>query len=180
MDPITAEVLIDRPREEIFEYLADVANHSEFTDHYRVHWRLTREDPFGVGAGARFKVKAPRNRFAWGDLTFTEMEPPRRIVERGRMGKYNRIRTLGLWDLDQSGSGTRVRYSFETLPKYPTDRLMEAFGARAWYKRKIGKSMRRLRAILEDDLDRGPRVTVAAGGARKPASAYRFTTSADR
>ena len=33
MDPVTAHVVIDRPREEVFEYLADIANHPEFTDH---------------------------------------------------------------------------------------------------------------------------------------------------
>ncbi len=42
MDPITAHVVIDRPREEIFEYLADIANHPEFCDHFMKEWRLTR------------------------------------------------------------------------------------------------------------------------------------------
>ena len=42
MDPVTAHVLIDRPREEVFEYLADIANHPEFSDHYLKEWRLTR------------------------------------------------------------------------------------------------------------------------------------------
>ena len=57
---------ISKPREEVFEYLADIANHPEFTDHYLVDWRLTREDSFGTGAGARFRMKAPFNRFAGG------------------------------------------------------------------------------------------------------------------
>jgi len=44
MDPVTANVLIDRPREEVFDYLADIANHPEFSDHYLTEWRLTRVD----------------------------------------------------------------------------------------------------------------------------------------
>ena len=44
MDPVTVHVTIDRPREEIFAYLTDVANHPEFSDHYRKQWRLTREN----------------------------------------------------------------------------------------------------------------------------------------
>ncbi len=90
---------ISKPREEVFEYLADIANHPEFTDHYLVDWRLTRENSFGTGAGARFRMKAPFNRFAWGDMTFAEVEAPHRIVERGRGGKYNRIRMVGTYTL---------------------------------------------------------------------------------
>ena len=53
MDPVTQHVSIDRPREEVFAYLADIANHPEFTDHFLKDWRLTREDSGGRGAGDR-------------------------------------------------------------------------------------------------------------------------------
>ena len=84
MDPITAHVTIDRPREEVFEYLADIANHPEFSDHYLKQWRLTRVESYGRGAGARFKIDAPLDRFGWGDMTFIEVERPHRIVAAGR------------------------------------------------------------------------------------------------
>ena len=51
--------MIDRPREEVFEYLADIANHSEFSDHYLTNWHLLRVDSVGAGAGARFRVDVP-------------------------------------------------------------------------------------------------------------------------
>lgn len=162
MEPFTATATISKPREEVFEYLADIANHPEFTDHYLVDWRLTREDSYGTGAGARFKMKAPLSRFAWGDITFAEVEPPFRIVERGRGGKYNRIRMLGTYTLSPGPSGgTRVEYTLETVPVFPSDRLMEALGGNAWLKRKTRKAMGRLRTILEEDRDRGRRATVA-------------------
>ena len=69
MDPVTAHVLIDRPREEVFDYLADIANHQEFSDHYLKDWRLTRVDSYGSGAGARYKMDGPFQRFGWSDLT---------------------------------------------------------------------------------------------------------------
>ena len=50
---------ISAPREQVFDYLQDIANHPEFTDHYLVDWHLTRIDSVGLGAGARFRVKAP-------------------------------------------------------------------------------------------------------------------------
>ena len=59
MDPITVSVTIDRPREEVFAYLADIANHPEFTDHFMVDWRLTRED---TSAWARARATASRRR----------------------------------------------------------------------------------------------------------------------
>src|SRR3954451_16923792 len=98
--------MIPRARAEVYEYLADVANHAEFSDHYLVDWHLTREDSYGQGAGARFRVKAPLNRFSWGDKTLTEIDPPRRIVERGRMGKFNRILTRGVYELDAASGGS--------------------------------------------------------------------------
>jgi uncharacterized protein YndB with AHSA1/START domain len=164
VDPTTVSVTVARPREEVFEYLADIANHAEFTDHFLVDWHLTREDPYGKGAGARFRIKMPGNRFNWGDTTMIEVEPPYRIVERGRTGKYNRIRTLGEYRLTPVASSlTRVEFTFESLPGNLADRVLESFGARGWLRRKNGKALRRLRAILEEGRLRGKRATLAGG-----------------
>ena len=153
---------IAKPREQVFEYLADIANHAEFTDHYLVDWHLTREDPYGRGAGARFRIKAPLSRFSWADVTFSDVQAPFRIVERGRGGKYNRIRMLGTYTLSPGPGGTtKVEYTLETLPAMLSDRLLEAFGGRAWSKRQAAKAMRRLRSILEEGRSRGRRATVA-------------------
>jgi uncharacterized protein YndB with AHSA1/START domain len=173
VDPLEFEITIDRPREVVYEYLADIANHAEFNDHFMVDWHLTREDTYGVGAGARWKTSAPLNRFPWGDSTIVEAERPRRIVEVGRMGKYNRNRTIGVYELEHAGNGTRVRFTFESEPKLLSDRLLERFGARGWLKRKLRKSMRRLQSILEEGYGRGKRPTIA-GGARKPATGSPF------
>ena len=164
MHPLTVSIVVSAPREQIFEYLQDLANHPEFTDHYLVDWHLTRIDSVGEGAGARFKVKAPVNRFSWGDVTFSEVEAPHRIVEVGRTGKNNRIRTLGVYDLAPAAAGgTRVRFTLQTVPATMADRIMEGLGARAWLRRKNQKAMRRLRSIMEHGEGRGERVTVAGG-----------------
>jgi uncharacterized protein YndB with AHSA1/START domain len=164
VDPVTVSTIISAPREQVFDYLQDIANHGEFTDHYLVDWHLTRVDSIGRGAGARFRVKAPGARFSWADVTFVEVQRPHRIVEAGRTGKYNRIRTLGVYELAPGVSGsTRVRFTLETMPATLSDRLMESLGARGWFKRKNGRAMRRLQAIIERGEQRGSRVTVAAG-----------------
>lgn len=162
MDPFTVTATISRPREEVFEYLADIANHAEFCDHYLVDWHLTRENPYGLGAGARFRVKAPLARFAWADMTFAEVTPPFKIVERGRGGKFNRIKMLGTYTLTPgAGDSTKVEYTLETLPVMPSDRLMDTLGGRAWTRRQAAKAMRRLRTILEEGRGRGRRATLA-------------------
>jgi uncharacterized protein YndB with AHSA1/START domain len=162
--PFTVSTVVSAPREQVFDYLQDIANHPEFTDHFLVDWNLTRIDSVGRGAGARFRVKAPGNRFSWADVTFAEVDRPHRIVEVGRTGKNNRIRTLGVYDLaDAASNTTRVRFTLQTTPATLTDRLLERFGARGWMRRKNERALRRLRSILERGEDRGRRVTVAAG-----------------
>jgi uncharacterized protein YndB with AHSA1/START domain len=163
VNPVTLSTTIARPREEVFEYLADIANHAEFSDHYLTHWHLLRENSYGVGAGVRFRIKTPLNRFSWADRTIAELAPPYRIVEHGRGGKYNRVRMLGIWTLSPGAGGTtRVEYTFETDPHMPSDRIMEAaVGARST-RRQINKSLRRLRMILEEGRERGRRPSVAA------------------
>ena len=155
--------VISVPREQVFDYLQDIANHSEFTDHYLVDWHLTRIDSVGRGAGARFRVKMPGNRFSWADVTFVEVERPYRIVEVGRAGKNNRIRTLGVYDLTPAAGGTRVRFTLRTEPATLWDRIGESLGGRALLKRKNARALQRLRSILEEGEGRGRRITLAAG-----------------
>ena len=175
MDAVAVSTTVDRPREEVFEYLADVANHSEFMDHFTGDWHLTREDSYGYGAGARFKVDIhPGSRFSWGDMTFSAVERPSRIVARGRFGKYGRTRTLTIWELEPEGANsTRVRVTYETQPGILSDRINEALGGRRFWRRRLRKSLSRLARILEEGRGRGGRTTIA-GGPRKPASAFRF------
>ncbi len=161
MQPFTVSTTISRPREEVFEYLADIANHAEFTDHYLVDWHLTRVDTYGMGAGARFRIQAPLNRFSWADMTISEFQAPFRIVEHGRGGKYNRIRMVGVYTLSPGPAGsTRVQYTLETEPSQLSDRLMEILGGRSWSRRQAAKAMRRLRSILEEGRGRGERTSV--------------------
>ena len=161
MDPVTSKITIGRPREEVFDYLADIANHPEFCDHYLKDWRLTRVESVGQGAGARFRRDKRLDRFGWEDMTFIEVQRPFRIVAAGRGGKFNRNKTWTTWTLSPAGNATRVEVTTESASALPTDKFIEAVTIRrGWYKRKLGKALSRMQSILEEDMDRGARATV--------------------
>jgi uncharacterized protein YndB with AHSA1/START domain len=164
VDPVSVSIVVSRSRDEVFAYLNDIANHSEFTDHFLGEFRLTRENTVGQGAGARFRVKAPFQRFSWAGVSFIEVDAPRRIVEAGRGGKFNRVRLMNIFTLEpHSGGTTRVELTTETEPATISDKIGEALGARRWTRRQNRRALRRLRSILEEDKGRGPRATIAGG-----------------
>jgi uncharacterized protein YndB with AHSA1/START domain len=179
VDPVSASVVIQRPREEVFAYLADIANHPSFLDHRLVDWRLTREDSIGIGAGARVRAKLRFNRFARYDVTFHEVEAPHRIGIVGRGGKYDRTRVQGeITVVATNDGGSRVTFTVDTEPKLPSDKLMELIaGQHGVAQRGLRKGMRRLQEILEttDGVEHAAASRASiAGGARKPASGFRL------
>jgi uncharacterized protein YndB with AHSA1/START domain len=179
VDPVSASVVIQRPREEVFAYLADIANHPSFLDHRLVEWRLTREDSIGEGAGARVRARLRFNRFARYDVTFHEVQAPYRIGIVGRGGKYDRTRVQGEITVVQTNDGgSRVTFTIDTEPKLPSDHLMELVsGQHGVARRALRKGMSRLQEILEAEggvaRAAASRASIA-GGARKPSSGFRL------
>jgi hypothetical protein len=164
VNPVTHKVMVGRPRTEIFDYLSDIANLSEFADHFFKEWRLTREDSVGRGAGARFKARTRLSRFGWLDLTYTTVESPHRIVAEGHGGKDNKTLYRAEWELRSVGANrTEVAVTIDSQPTRLVNRIGESFGARRWVRHNTKRSMRRLQAILEDGERRGQRISVAAG-----------------
>ena len=118
MEPFTVSTTIQKPREQVYEYLLDIANHAEFSDHYLVDWHLTRTD-YGAGAGARLPEQGAAAAVRLGRHGASpRCEPPFKIVEHGRGGKYNRIRMLGgTYTLSPaSGGATKVRANTRSRP----------------------------------------------------------------
>ncbi len=165
MDPVRVSITVGRPREAVFDYLEDIANHTEFTDHFVDDFHLTRQDTVGTGAGARYRLQAPLQRFSWVGIQFVEVDRPWRILAVGRGGKYNRTRTMIIYTLEPGPDDTtQLELSVETVPGTPTDRIMEVVtGMRGWTRRQNRRALRRVRSILEDGTRRGARATIAGG-----------------
>jgi uncharacterized protein YndB with AHSA1/START domain len=163
MGPLSAEIEIDVPREQAFAKLADLATRPSFTDHFLTDLHLTRIDGEGVGAGARFRVKAPLRK-VWMDTTIIALEEPFRIVEEGRGGRANRIPNHTVWELTEAAGGlTAVRVSHWTEPG-PIDRGLELLSAGSLFQaRGWREALRRLRDDLESDRPAAERIAVAGG-----------------
>ncbi|HYH53817.1 MAG TPA: SRPBCC family protein [Solirubrobacterales bacterium] len=163
MGPISAEIEIDVPREELFATLADLATRPSFTDHFLTDLHLTRIDARGVGAGARFRAQGPL-RSVWMDTTIVAVEEPFRIVEEGRGGRANRIRNHTVWELREAGGGlTALCVSHWTEPR-PGDRILELLSlGSVWQARGWRKALSRLRDNLEADRPVVDRIAVAGG-----------------
>jgi uncharacterized protein YndB with AHSA1/START domain len=168
MRPATVTSTIDAPRERVFDYLADVANHAAFTEHFIKDYRLTRLDSRGVGAAARFRltspVLSPFGLDVWAELVLAELERPHRIDMTGRAGRIGRVPVTVRYRLtNQDPEMTRVELTFASEPKAMTDRLRELLGGRLWLTFKCRRALRKLKLILEEGEPATDSVRVAAG-----------------
>jgi uncharacterized protein YndB with AHSA1/START domain len=163
MGPVNAEIAIDVPRETAFDFIADLSNRANFTDHFISDFRLLRAESTGVGAGARFRFFAPPQA-VWMDSTIVELAPPHRISERGQGGRWNRIPSAIEWELTTDAGGlTAVRVTYWTEPANPIDRAKEVLGgASIWYRRDWEMALRRLRDLLEAQAQNGRPAAVGA------------------
>lgn len=163
MGPVSAEIEIDLPREEVFAALCDLSLRPAFTDHFLTDFHLTRIDASGVGAGARFRAAGPLRK-VWMDTAILAVEEPFRIVEAGAGGRSNRIPSHTVWELKEApGSLTAVRVSYWTEPPHG-DRALELLSAGSvWQQRGWNEALRRLRDLLESDRPAAERIAVAGG-----------------
>jgi hypothetical protein len=161
MGPVYAEIDIDAPREEICDYLLDIATRPVLFEGAIDSFRLLRLESQGVGAGARFRF---RRRKAWIDTSITAVEYPRRVSERGAGGRFNRNRNGFEWELaERPGGVSTVRVSYWTEPKgfsKLTDRLT---GGAGWYRRRLRQALDRLRERVEADQTSTEPIPVAGG-----------------
>lgn len=156
-----AKITIDRPPEEVYEYLLDYGSRPEFAPLIYRDLRLARIESYGIGAGGRFRLhRKYRDRYA--GTTITEGVAGERLLEEGSTGRSGRVGLAAEFLLEEApGAGTRVTWIIETYPLHLPDKVRE-IGMRRQVKRRMKGSLRRLRGILEGapDAQRGERPTV--------------------
>jgi hypothetical protein len=168
---VTVSTVISAPREEVFDFVCDLAGRPAYTDHFMRDYRLARVDPVGPGAAARFQLRAPLAK-EYAELTIIDADRPWQIVEEIRVGRRGRNRSVAVYEFTVEGGGvTRVELTTYSEPATIIDRLKE-LGAAGWIRRQTKKELERLRLIFEEP-PRGElkRATIAG---YEPAKAPRF------
>ncbi|GAC1317450.1 MAG: hypothetical protein NVSMB25_05140 [Thermoleophilaceae bacterium] len=175
MDLVTVQAFISAPREDVYDYVADVAARPAFCDHFMRDFRLAYPKSDGVGAAARYLLRAPGNK-QYFETTVAVAERPRRIEEHLHGGRSGRTRGKVVYEFSRQGQSlTRVEMTVWTEPGTPRERVKELLGTHRWYRRQAKTSLERLRLIFEERPE-GPlaRATMAA---YEPLKAPRFGSS---
>jgi uncharacterized protein YndB with AHSA1/START domain len=149
MRPVSATIVLDVPRERVFDFLSDLANRESFTHGFIEDLRLERLDSSGVGAAARFRIVG-RGIGMWMETVIAELDRPHRIYETGHGGRTDRIATFTVWELvEAGGEGTEVTVTFWTEPTHPWDKIREKLGHARRFRKKWRSALEQLREVLE-------------------------------
>jgi uncharacterized membrane protein len=144
--PVTVSVTVARPAQEVYEFLAVLANHESFLDHFLVDWSFSGPR-VGVGARGRARTDAPASQ-DWTEFEVVEARAPELLVEEG-VGAGGKRRTRGTYRLEElPGGKTRVSFELEWLQASRAERLVPPL-TRAFIRRPTAKSMRRLAKQLQ-------------------------------
>ena len=107
MPKANSEIVINRPRDDVFAFLGDPENDPQ--------WRsgvldLKRVSGSGIGARYRQGVKGPGGRRISADIEITELTPGEAIAFQTVTGP---VRPRGRYLLVAADGGTRVRFELE-------------------------------------------------------------------
>jgi uncharacterized protein YndB with AHSA1/START domain len=172
---VTVSTVISAPREQVFDFVCDLAGRPAYTDHFMRDYRLARVNPVGPGAAARFLLRGPVAK-EYAELTVREVDRPRRIVEEIRVGRRGRNRSVAVYDFSNEGGGrTRVELTTFGEPATIVDRIRQ-IGVAGWMRRQTKKALERLRMIFEEPPKGELKRATIAG--YEPAKAARFGAAA--
>ena len=118
-------VVIDRPVDEVYRYVADGTTAPTWRKSC-LDVRLVSGSPATVGARYEQGLRGPRGRIA-GDYEITEAVPDRVLAFQVVAGP---ARPGGRYEFAPSGSGTRVTFSLDWEPHGIRERLMSPMVAR--------------------------------------------------
>jgi hypothetical protein len=165
MRPVSATTSIDVPRERVFDLLCDLSIRPAFVDHFVDEYRLTRVEPVGPGAAARFRIGK-----LWMDSAIEVAERPYLIREAGRGGRVNRVGVFTIWELAEgpSDASTELTLTFWTEPATFFDRVHDKLRSHRRLRRNWNRALARLRALAEEG--GAPEPVGVGGGDRLPVS----------
>ena len=139
----SASVLIDRPRADVFAFVADARNRPRWDESVDSE-ELTSPEPIGVGSTVRTTMRSMGREYVI-DWKITEHEPPRRQTVESTSGPFP---TTLLWEVSDGEDGkTRAEFSLTGRPSGLL-RLLQPLIARDT-QRTLDEAFPRLKQVLE-------------------------------
>jgi hypothetical protein len=109
---VDGDFVIDRPVDEVFDFVADERNEPRYNPRMRLAEKIT-EGPIGIGT--RFRAETvSMGRAIEMVIEFTDLERPRRIVEVARVPSMD---INGILTFEPVPGGTRMRWSWSLTPR---------------------------------------------------------------
>ena len=171
---VTVSTVISAPREQVFDFVCDLAARPAYTDHFMRDYRLARVNPVGLGAAARFQLKAPLRQGV--RRAPDQRGRPAAPDRRGDQGRPARPQPLASPSTTSSREGARRHArGADHLQRagHAVDRVKE-LGAAGWMRRQTKKALERLRMIFEEPPSGG------SSGPRSPATSRRRRPASGR
>jgi len=102
-----AEITVNRPRAEVFEYIAHAERLPEYVDDFAA---VNHEEPGEPARGHVYSYKMKRGGVE-GTFEWTEFQPDDRLAWGGPPAKSGpgSMKPSGRWELSDDGAGTRVK-----------------------------------------------------------------------
>ena len=112
MPHVVGEIVINRPVEQVFDFVADERNEPRFNPKMLTVEKVT---PGPVGKGTRFRTQVKtRRRTAEMSVEFTAYDRPRRLTS---VSKLSNMKIEGTLTFDPVPEGTRMRWSWDLAPR---------------------------------------------------------------
>ena len=136
-------IRIERPREEVFAFLADLENVPSWNPAIEVIWKTS---PSSVGVGTTYRQVRSAPERSEEMLEVTTFDPPRRLIIEGEIGPF---RTRVGFALEVAGEATRLTNWVELEPPTIISRVVVPLAA-SGIKATVASNLERLKRILED------------------------------
>ena len=112
MPHVVGEIVINRPVEQLFDFVADERNEPRFNSKMRTVEKVT---PGPVGEGTRFRTQVTaRQRPTEMSVELTEYDRPRRLAS---VSKLSNMEIEGMLTFDPVPEGTRLRWTWDLAPR---------------------------------------------------------------
>jgi uncharacterized protein YndB with AHSA1/START domain len=108
---VKGDILIERPPEDVFDFVADEENEPRYNPEMRYAKKVT-EGPTGIGTTYEAEVTA-RGKAIPMTIRFTDYDRPHRLAERVHMDTMDLTGGLTFEPID---GGTRMRWSWSLQP----------------------------------------------------------------